>query len=166
MIKTLINQNYGIVNYMQVGIEKDNKFSGIYIYRNTIGYIHDNEKVNQKDIAKYLEEHAKFKELIDETKETLKTLGIAFSKERNKFVLVNKEAYLKYVRFEFENNYEKDLLIGNKEIEKEKKVKLIKEDVIFLLNEMTSVLQILKANDEKEYEEFSKSLNISIDFKE
>lgn len=161
MIRYNIKNNFGIIEFAQFGVEIDGKFSGLYIYRNLITYINDNEGIKSAELEKTLKENEGYAKIVTDIKAVMNELKIAFNDKRKKFIIqltTDKEI----VQSEFTNNFYEKSVIGNTEISKEEKVKMIKEDVVYLINDVTNILKILKATDEKEFETFTKQMNLTI----
>ena len=161
MIKYNIKNNFGIIEYLQIGKENEGKFSGLYIYRNLITYVIENESIKTDELENTIKNNSVFSEIIDEIKSKMNELKIVFNEKRKKFI-VQIEKDTKFEQNDFLNDYYSKSVLGNTEIPKEDKVKMIKEDVIYLINDMTNILKILKATDEEEFTKFTKQMNLTI----
>lgn len=160
-MKINVKHNYGVINFIQAGEETKEGFSGIFVYRGIIGHIKNGESVKDEEMEKTLKEDEDFKTLIDNIKKELAESGISFNKKIKRFVVLDNEKFEARKMVTFSDDYSVKMLNGNTKLKKEDKIKLIKEDVIFLLSEVTSLLEMHKHLDEKDQEAFTKALNLT-----
>jgi hypothetical protein len=162
MLKHNIINNFGIVEFAQVGIESDGKFTGLYLYNNILSYVNQGETVKKDELENLLKNDEIFKDVIENTKTTLSECGIGFNKERKRFIIVNVEKAKNISSEKFDTNYYEIILKGNQDRKPEEIVKGISENIFYSLSDVITSLKLLKNINETEYEKLTKILNISI----